>query len=271
MASRSTCPLCCYAESDTFAHLDHRVIVRCSECSFLFAAEFDTDELERKYRKEYYASPDDPRIQKWIDQNSRVWHGLVDDVLRAKTDVANLLDIGAGTGGFLEAFHAASPATQLFAIESSPEARENLKRRLPDLGFPVISAAEIENVLESLDAVTLLQCLEHVLDPLVLCREIHHLLNPGGILLVSVPNRYSYKVLRQGTSETYCFSNTTHLQFFSRKTLSMMLRRAGFQQVERIKRFGGSELTGSAMLVQYAMRQLGLSTELRFVAEKYSQ
>ncbi len=113
MTSRSTCPLCCYAESDTFAHLDHRVIARCSECSFLFAAEFDTDELERKYRKEYYASPDDPRIQKWIDQHSRVWRGLVDDVLRTRTDVANLLDIGAGTGGFLEAFHSASPATRL--------------------------------------------------------------------------------------------------------------------------------------------------------------
>lgn len=125
--------------------------------------------------------------------------------------------------------------------------------------------------MESLDAVTLLQCLEHVLDPLALCRAIHHLLNPGDILLVSVPNIYSYKVLRQGRRRRNVFRIRPTCSFSRDKTLSIMLRRAGFQQVGRIKRFGGSKLTGPAMLVQYAMRQLGLSTELRFVAEKYSR
>ncbi len=234
----------------------------------LYANAYDLDQLEADYRKDYYRSADDPRIQKWIDMNARVWLGLVEDVRRAREPVTKLLDIGAGTGGFLEAFHKASPQTSLAAVEASPEARENLRNRLPDFQFPVDTADAIADIDETYEVITLLQTLEHVFDPLTVCRQIHDLLTPGGVFLVTVPNRYSYRVLRRGTSETWCFSNSTHLQFFSSATLPHMLRLAGFKQVRRIKRFGGSEHTGLRAVAQYALRQLALSTELRFVALK---
>jgi 2-polyprenyl-3-methyl-5-hydroxy-6-metoxy-1,4-benzoquinol methylase len=262
----TACPLCDSPQWRPFARLDHRTIVRCGGCRFIYAREYSGQELTRVYEAGYYASPDDPRILEWVNRNQATWAGLVRDVLLARPQLASLLDVGAGTGGFLEAFHHASPATALAAIESSAHACASLARRLPELRFPAQTAEELDQVPGQYEGVTLLQCLEHVGQPLAVLRAIHRRLLPGGFLFLTIPNAHSYDILLHGTRDSFCYPNQTHLHFFTDTTARRALRQAGFARVQRVARLGGGEHQGAKAVAQWALRRLGLSSELRYVA-----
>lgn len=268
MMERTVCGLCRSNQLKPFAKLDHRVLHQCQVCAFVFASQFEEEELARVYREEYYTSANDPKIQVWIEQNRLVWEGLVQDLQKTKPKIESLLDVGAGSGGFLQVFQAKFPTTKLFAIESSLEARHHLQTKIPLLTFPVLAAEHLRKSPCVFEVVTLLQCLEHVYDPQQLCKDIYHSLEPNGLLFITVPNRYSYKALIQGTREKNGYGNPSHLQFFSNQTLKKMLENAGFQNIQRIKRFGGTPTKGIFSIVQYGLRLLGISSELRWIAYK---
>jgi ubiquinone/menaquinone biosynthesis C-methylase UbiE len=207
-------------------------------------------------------------MQEWINRFQKTWQGLVDDLLNSKSLVGKLIDIGAGTGGFLLSFHQSSPQTKIFAVESSAQAREHLLTKLDVLEFPVNSAEELHVINDTFDAVVLLQCLEHVNYPLLLCKQIFRILNEDGVLLLTVPNRFSVDAFFKNKKITRCYGNQTHLQFFSNVTLIAMLKKAGFTKMKRISRYGGSEASSIKGILQYILRKLCLSSELRYIIKK---
>ena len=265
---RLQCPLCESDKISKFSKWDHRLIGQCQKCAFVFATQYDGAVLENLYLTNYYDSPVDPRIKIWINRFQKTWRGLVDDLLFAKPNIKNLLDIGAGTGGFLIHFQQASPQTKLSAIESAEHAKAHLLSSISDLKMPVNSAEDIHLIGEKYDAVVLLQCLEHVSQPLELCKDIHRILNDEGVLFLTVPNRFSFQLIFKGKIEIKCYANKTHLQFFSNQTLVAMMQKAGFKKIERISRFGGTEISGINAVFQFILRKLCLSTELRYIIKK---
>lgn len=266
---RKTCALCDGSRLEAFAKLGHREVASCEACGYLFAERFDTAELERAYVEDYYASKDDGRIQSWVAENAGVWEGLCETLARHAPAPQALLDIGAGTGGFLLEYHRRNPKVRLFAIESSANARDSLKERLADVQFLSEDARDLSAGGERFDVVTLLQTLEHLVEPERVCAEIQKSLRPGGVLLVTVPNRRSYAVAMKGTDEPECFGNPTHLQFFERRTLERMLDQAGFARAQRVAGFGGSSVSSPPLqLAQFVLRVAGRSKELRYLAWK---
>lgn len=266
---RTHCAVCRCTDFGEFAELGHRRIVRCRSCSYVFAAQFDEQALERAYLDDYYASKDDERIGDWVRDNEGVWGGLCETLESELCGPASLLDVGSGTGGFLLDYHRRNPGVALFGIESSENARASLAERLPGIEFVAEDAGQLAGVERKFDAITLLQTLEHVYEPAGLCQAAFHALNPGGVFLVTVPNLNSFRVTLRGTADTMCFGNPTHLQFFDRTALVSMLRAAGFEQVERVKAFGGSNVQSLPLKVaQYGLRLVGRSTELRYLARR---
>lgn len=260
------CPLCGGRRHRPFTQADHRRIAACADCGHLFAARFSTDELRRLYAERYYASKDDPRIDGWIQSNRRVWLGLCQAVTRHIAQPRSLLDVGAGTGGFLLAFHEHCPSTSLAAIESSPQARDAIRQKMPQVDFPADDAEGLDHVTSRYQVVTLLQTLEHVSDPRRLLRAVHDRLEEGGLLLLTVPNRWSYRSMIKGMRDDFNFANPTHLHFFSAGVLRRLLSESGFGGVRRLRGMGGSNVTGLRQLPQWLLRLAGLSTELRYVA-----
>jgi SAM-dependent methyltransferase len=260
----ATCPACDGERLATVGKIGHRRIARCTECSHVFASHFDETLLAEANSNEHYTCPAD--IDRWIAANRRVWTGLCDLVERTTPRVSSLLDVGAGTGGFLLAWHERHPETSLAAIEPSAEAREALGRRLPRLSFPADDASGIEEITHHFDAITLFQVLEHVPDPVRLCQRVHGLLAPDGVLCLTVPNRRSLSARIRGLADSNCYGKPAHLQFFSRSSLECVLRRAGFHRFRRVVQLGGSNVGGPAVFVQWCMRTAGLSSELRYVA-----
>ncbi len=266
MCTRTGCVLCESADCTPYIQLDHRQIVRCGGCGFVYARTYSPAALTAHYRESYYSSPEDPRIDAWIEENQDVWLGIVADLAPHMESVGTLLDVGAGTGGFLLAAHAAWPRLKLSAIESSPEACVHLRRALPEIEIPAGTAEELHELPSTFECITLLQVLEHVADPRAVCRAIFDRLVPGGLFLVTVPNRLSYQSLGGAPERSLCYSNPTHLQFFDRRRLAALLRESGFTNVVRVARLGGGSQRGIGALAQFALRRLGISNELRFMA-----
>lgn len=83
------------------------------------------------------------------------------------------------------------------------------------------------------DLVVLADVLEHLPDPLRVLRSVHSLLNPGARIIVSVPNVAHVSVRAQLLFGRFPYStrgilDSTHLRFFTRRTLMKLLMDADF-------------------------------------------
>ncbi len=132
------------------------------------------------------------------------------------------------------------------------------------ISFPTEDARHLAQVDATYGCVTLLQVLERVPDPKKLCRDILAQLNPGGVLLLTVPNRHSYQRIARPATQSFCFGNPTHLQFFTRNSIDRLLRQAGFVGIRRIVNFDGIGCCDLPAMAQWLLRRAALSTELRF-------
>ena len=120
----------------------------------------------------------------------------------------------------------------------------------------------------SLDGVLCSSVLEYVSDPSSCLREFARVLNPGGLLLVSVPNRYS--VVRSTQLACHRFGavlGTGWFRFldysrqqYSRREFGALLTRAGFS-LEKLLPFGSP-------LPRLAQRSWRWGSLLMFVARK---
>jgi SAM-dependent methyltransferase len=101
----------------------------------------------------------------------------------------SVLDVGCGSGIFLEYLRKRIPDASLYGYELNGE----LLDRLVEKGFGVLpgDTALFGKAMEHLprfDAICMLQVLEHVGDPIEFLRTFLPLLRPGGRLIITTPN-----------------------------------------------------------------------------------
>lgn len=100
-----------------------------------------------------------------------------------------ILDVGCGSGIFLNFLRASIPAAELFGFDLNNE----LLCQLADRGFGVLPTNS-ENFQDAMvgqapfDAISMLQVLEHAGDPVQFLQNFVRLLRPGGLLIVTTPN-----------------------------------------------------------------------------------
>ena len=135
-----------------------------------------------------------------------------------------ILDIGCGTGRFLDVAQTAGWGAEGFEIERRCVA-EGRARGLT-IHDHLFRAADFD--ASAFDVISSWDVLEHVADPAGLVREMSAALRPGGVVLISVPNvdSLAVRVLHEANTQ---FCGYSHVNYFGVLTLGMLLERAGLR------------------------------------------
>ena len=150
---------------------------------------------------------------------ARTYEEVAARLLPNLPDRAGALDIGAGDGAFLERLLELG-FSDVLGLEPSHAARRGAPAQVQALireeSFEPGAFGEA-----SFSLVTCLQTIEHVPEPLALCREARRLLKPGGALLLVCHDRRAWSARLLGRrSPIY---DVEHLQLFDRATVRALL------------------------------------------------
>lgn len=147
-----------------------------------------------------------------------------------------VLDLGCGAGAF--SLYAASRGAVVQgvdvserAIAANRQAAEHLG--LPNLSFTCMDVAEFA-MDARVDVVMLIEVLEHLADDRGMLRKVHEMLEPQGLLLMSVPssNAPLHRIYVKRLGHDPFDERVGHLRRYDAPTIFNMLHAAGFELVE---------------------------------------
>lgn len=185
-------------------------------------------ELPSYYESEDYISHTDSKRSMF----EKAYHYIKTIALKNKLALINklhsekgsLLDIGAGTGEFLNV--AKKNGWNVLGVEPNQKAKENAIKK----GVPF---AESTTILEnnSFDVVTMWHVLEHVPDLDFQIKELKRLLKPNGTILIAVPNFKSYDAKHYGNYWA-AYDVPRHLWHFSKTSIKLLFDKQGMKLIK---------------------------------------
>lgn len=155
--------------------------------------------------------------------------------LRPFRQRGDLIEIGCAAGFFLKA--AQRGGWNVTGLELMEPAVEFARKRL---GLTVQQKAIEDADLPSgaFDVVAIFEVIEHLSNPVATLRQLRTLLRQGGCLVLSTPNVSSLS--RRMLGRHWAVLNPgEHLHYFSERTLTDALHRAGFTDVQFDRHYAG--------------------------------
>ena len=186
-------------------------------------------------------------------------YGSADPWFRPSSDANRLLDVGCGTGIYLQAM--ANLGWSVRGIEPDAGAAAQAAGRLgvhPDRIF-VGRVEDADFLPETFDLVTMAHVLEHLHDPRGALERIHRWLRPGGMVRLWLPNFDSIesRVFRQ---LWFGLDVPRHLYHFGPRTIRAILESADFRVERVLPQYQANTLSGSLRHVVDAL--LGRQVEV---------
>lgn len=208
-------------------------LVSCNSCGFVFTnPRPNQDSIGKYYQSADYIS------------HSATKKGLINTlyhIVRRKTlkskyklikslaiDSNNVLDIGAGTGDFLNHMNKSGFVTS--GIEPDTKAREQAIKKHE------LNIYDIETFFklpaQSFDFITMWHVLEHVSDLHEYATNIMRILKPKGYLIIAVPN-YESADAKHYKAKWAAYDVPRHLSHFSIETMEKYLSKYGFEIIQK--------------------------------------
>jgi 2-polyprenyl-3-methyl-5-hydroxy-6-metoxy-1,4-benzoquinol methylase len=230
------CPVCgnenscteftCY---DFFVTGESFPVLKCLKCGFRWTGLVpDPEKIGRYYQSEEYIS----HSNSTRGLVNRVYHIIRSFMLKRKLGIVRrvsdrsagiLLDIGAGTGYFLQFMK--QNGWQVTGTEKSEKAREFASVQwqldiLPDEGLFALPD-------NSFDVITLWHVLEHLHHPEKYLEKAGNLLKPSGCLIIALPNPRSFDAGHYGKYWA-AWDVPRHLWHFLPENVEQLAGKSGF-------------------------------------------
>jgi ubiquinone/menaquinone biosynthesis C-methylase UbiE len=234
----NACPVCEHAEFESFIDLkdwmitkEEFTIVKCSSCGFHFTNPIPAETtIGNYYKSEEYVSHSSSN--KGII--NRVYSIVRNYTLKQKVKLLSnytkgnsLLDIGAGTGHFLNL--AQTQGYEIQGLEPDEDARKYSKQ---NFNLSLDTLEELTRIpSDSKDIVTMWHVLEHVYHLKRDLSEIVRVLKTRGYLFVAVPNMDSWDA-KFYKSYWAAYDVPRHLYHFQKNTIQLLLKSFGMNCIE---------------------------------------
>jgi SAM-dependent methyltransferase len=201
----------------------HYRLISCPHCDLLFANPLPPEEMIVSS----YADADyDSSLE--AHYAAVTYAGFLPAIRKRLPDCDGALDIGAGDGAFIEQL-LAHDFRNVIGIEPSKApiaaAREDIRPLIREGLFHAEDFAA-----GSFSLITCFQTLEHLYDPLAMCRSAFTMLKKGGAVLFICHNRRALSARLMG--EKSPIFDIEHLQLFSPRSAAYLLRECGFNGIE---------------------------------------
>ncbi len=230
------CPVCNNNSFNNYLNVEDYTVTKkeftiqqCNSCYFLFTnPRPDVNEIGAYYQSQDYISHHDEAK----DVMSKIYTSVRNYTISQKIKLinqlnpnqGNLLDIGCGTGNFLQATKEAG--WKISGTEPDPEARNLAATRVGETIYETINAPEFLHT--SYDIITMWHVLEHV-----------HLLNetidwlsdhlaPNGKIIIAVPNPQSPDAAKYRKFWA-AFDVPRHLYHFTKDSMALLTKKHNFK------------------------------------------
>lgn len=232
----TACPVCDSADihpvltaRDYTVSKDIFEIAECSHCTARFTQNIpDAASIGRYYQSENYISHSNTSkglVNRLYHQARKITlnqkRSLVESVTGLKN--GNLLDVGAGTGFFVDTMRKAG--WKVTGLEPDETARA----RAGEMNILLNESTDLFKLPPaSFDVITMWHVLEHVHDLHGYLKQLKTLLQENGKLIIAVPN---YTSADAGIYKEYwaAYDVPRHLYHFSPKSMELLLNRHGFK------------------------------------------
>jgi 2-polyprenyl-3-methyl-5-hydroxy-6-metoxy-1,4-benzoquinol methylase len=168
----------------------------------------------------------------YVDKPS-IWssHSRIAAGLKRLPPKSRILDVGTASGTLARMCQGRS--LQLFGVEPNPRWARIAEPLYEKIFVGSIQDAEAE-YLTGYDVVVLGDVLEHLPTPEVVLQKLVDLQSPDSMFIISVPNIANLWIRLNLLMGKFDYTDRgildrTHLRFFTRKSLSAMLKRTGLE------------------------------------------
>ena len=233
---RFTCIICQNHKPKTIASRtrdsDHNV-VQCTVCSHLQLYPLPKEKEESKF---YDKDQQTKLLNKSFTLEDLQRRSEADTQRRIETLTNNfksrqsLLDIGTGYGFFLDA--AQNNGFETTGLEISRD-RLKIAQKVTDAAIWTFKIDGPNKTGKKFDIVTLFHVLEHIKNPIKLCNDLKTYLKKKGVLIIEVPNANDYLLQIKKPYRNF-YWQIAHISYFTPKTVTQVLRRAGYRKIKII-------------------------------------
>lgn len=239
----SHCPVCgshslkkLFEATDHFSSGENFPVCECTDCQFRFTNNFPSEDIIGRY----YNSPD------YISHSdsdkgvvNRLYHHFRKRMLKkkvalvagaAKHSTLRLVDIGCGTGYFLQT--AKERGWSVSGIEKDEKARESATARSGLKVYDEESLWQMEP--SSFDVVTLWHALEHMEKLNETIVKIKEIISPEGLIVLALPNCQSFDT-KIYTDYWAAYDIPRHLWHFSPDSVTQLFAKHNLTIVKKVR------------------------------------
>lgn len=229
------CPLCGSVNSSIIHIHKPFQVVQCNNCNLSYLnPRLKESVMDKIYEGERYFSGGD--MTGYSDYTSQAkslritFRKFLTELRRLGLASGKLLEVGCGYGYFLDEARDFFP--YLFGSELSSEAA-NLARKLEAGTIWTGDVSSLPLEWNSFDIIVAINVIEHVYAPLHFLISLRQKLRSGGRIVLATPDFGSLwpKILG---SKWPSFKIPEHVVFYNKKTLGLLLEKAGFGDIREI-------------------------------------
>ena len=249
MKENNKCPICGSPKSNKYWAMHGYKLSRCQRCNFVWDSNMSENVL-LQYDKSYFKN-DNPKggytnYFEGMKINRKTFVDRLQKIEKKLGFKGKLLDVGAALGDCLEVAQNMGWKDSCGVEVSKFAVNESKKRGVKNIQNCQLSQSKFK--LNSFDAITYQDVIEHVPDPVKELKTAYKYLKDGGIIFLVTPDigGYWHSLLK---SMWYHYKPGEHIMYFSQNNLKLALEKAGFKNIE-------TRITYHVLSVEYILSRL---------------